>query len=45
MKAENVAKKRCIILFAQEALKVGADWSKPHNEHLHKLFSSPNITR
>jgi len=45
MKAENVAKIRYIIPFAQEALKVGADWSNPHNERHHKLFSSPNITR
>jgi hypothetical protein len=45
MKLENVTKKHYIILFAQEALKVGADWSKQHNEHLQKLFPSPNITK
>jgi len=45
MKAENVAKTHYIILFAEEAVKVGADWSKPHNEYLQKFFSSPHITR
>jgi len=30
MEAENVSKKHYIMLFVQEALKVGAHWSKPH---------------
>jgi hypothetical protein len=32
-------------IFGPKRDEVTEDWRKPHNEDLHKLYSSPNIVR